>query len=172
MARSGLVILVVLAAFGMARAATNIPYDTPHGVMVVQALHTLGAWVVPCSRLPGNLEADPGQVLCAQVPGSMYGFFREAVHGRLYEYLERKTLAVVHDWSGANGALQVVYAVDDGTLTVTRERANGLIFAVFHFIPPATATATTAENAGGQAPATVPAANAQDTANAASSAKH
>ncbi|MEJ2667643.1 MAG: hypothetical protein P8Z81_11185 [Deinococcales bacterium] len=168
MARSGLIILVALAAFGVARAATPIPYDTPHGVMVVQALHTLGAWVVPCTRLPGNVDADPGQVLCAQVPGSMYGFFREAVHGRLYEYLERKTLAVVHDWSGAHGALQVVYAVDGGTLTVTRERANGLIFAVFHFVPPATATAPVAQDAHGELSATAPATSPQDSANTAS----
>lgn len=140
MARSAIPVLLALAAFGAtARAATPIPYNSPRGVMVVQALHTLGAWVVACSALPGNLDAAAGEVLCAQVPGSMYGFFREAVHGRLYEYLQRKTLRVVRDWSGSGGNLSVEYAVDGGTLSISRERANGVIYAVFRFEPAATA---------------------------------
>lgn len=134
-----LAVLSVAALAATAQAATPIPYDTPRGVMVVQAMHTLGAWVVACSKLPGNLDAAKGEVLCAQVPGSMYAFFREAVHGRLYEYLQRKTLRVVHDWSGAGGDLTVAYAVDGGTLTVERVRANGVIYAVFRFQPPAQA---------------------------------
>lgn len=135
-------LLTLAVVVGAARAAAPIPYDTPRGVMVVQALHTLGAWVVACSKLPGNVEAGPGEVVCAQVPGAMYGFFREAVHGRLFEYLERNTLRVVHDWSGSSGHLSVAYAVDGGTLTVERERANGAIYAVFRFRRATPATAS------------------------------
>lgn len=136
MARLRIPVLLALAAVGGGvRAATPIPYDTPRGIMVVQALHTLGAWVVACSELPGKLDGTPGEVLCAEVPGPMYGFFREAVHGRLYEYIQRHTLRVVRDWSGVGGDLSVVYAVDGGTLSIERERANGLIYAVFRFRP-------------------------------------
>ncbi len=149
MPRSGFhVVLALLALGSFGRAASPIAYASPHGVMVVQALHTLGAWVVPCSRLPGDLGTGPGEVLCAQVPGPMYGFFREAVHGRLYEYLDRKTLTVVHDWSAEAGTLRVAYAVDGGTLTVRRERANDAIYAVFQFLPGARTSARAGAGAG------------------------
>jgi hypothetical protein len=117
-----------------ARALTPIAEGSAHGVMMAQALHTLGAWVVSCAPLATHVDTTGGEVTCAQVPGSMYGFFREAIHGRLYEYLSRKTLAVVHDWSSAGGVLSVAYAVDGGTFTITRERVNGVIYAVFRFV--------------------------------------
>ncbi|HKI57327.1 MAG TPA: hypothetical protein VKB31_09270 [Trueperaceae bacterium] len=165
MKRFGIPVILALAALGgPARAATPIPYSTPRGVMVVQALHTLGAWVVACSKLPGHLGAAPGEVLCAQVPGSMYGFFREAVHGRLYEYLDRKTLRVVRDWSGVGGNLSVAYAVDGGTLTVERERANGVIYAVFTFEPAAQAASPAGVGGRGEFSANTPAVGASATA--------
>lgn len=172
MPRSGLHVALALLALGsFARAASPIPYASRHGVMVVQALHTLGAWVVPCSTLPGDLDAGPGEVLCAQVPGPMYGFFREAVHGRLYEYLDRKTLTVIHDWSAEAGTLRVVYAVDGGTLTVRRERANDAIYAVFQFLPGAGTAARAGEDAGAAASAGAPTSTASG-ASSATSAKH
>ncbi|HKI58405.1 MAG TPA: hypothetical protein VKA00_04180 [Trueperaceae bacterium] len=158
MTRFAIPVLLALAVVGgSARAATPIPYNTPRGVMVVQALHTLGAWVVACSALPGNLTDAAGEVLCAQVPGPMYGFFREAVHGRLYEYLQRKTLRVVHDWSGAGGNLSVAYAVDGGTLSIERERANGVIYAVFQFQPAARAAASGGASPRGEYSGSAPA---------------
>ena len=117
-----------------AGAATPIVESSPHGVMMLQALHTLGARVVPCAPLADRLDAGQGEVTCAQVPGSMYGFFREAVHGRLYEYMSRKTLTIVRDWSSAGGVLSVAFAVDGGTFTISRERVNGVIYAVFRFV--------------------------------------
>lgn len=132
--------LCLLLASG-ASAASPISESSPHGVMMLQVLHTLGAWVVSCAPLAGRVDAGQGEVTCAKVPGSMYGFFREAIHGRLYEYLSRKTLAVADDWSSAGGVLSVAYAVDGGTFTISRERVNGAIFAVFRFVaPPASAT--------------------------------
>lgn len=160
MTRFAITVLVALVPIaGVAHAATPIPYDTPRGVMVVQALHTLGAWVVACSALPGNLDGAAGEVLCAQVPGSMYGFFREAVHGRLYEYLQRKTLRVVRDWSGAAGKLSVTYAVDGGTLSIERERANGVIYAVFRFKPSTSSGGSGTTGAHGELSANAPAAD-------------
>jgi len=134
-----------------ARAATPIVESSPHGVMMLQALHTLGAWVVSCAPLADRVDGSRGEVTCAQVPGSMYGFFREAVHGRLYEYLSRNTLALAHDWSSAGGVLSVAYAVDGGTFTVSRERVNGAIFAVFRFVR-APGSATQPVGRRGEAP--------------------
>ncbi len=125
---------LVLAPAG--RAATPIAEGSPHGVMMLQVLHTLGAWVVPCAPLGAKVDAGRGEVTCARVPGSMYGFFREAVHGRLYEYLSRETLAVAHDWSSEGDVLSVAYTVDGGTFTISRERADGVIYAVFRFLTP------------------------------------
>jgi len=118
------------------RAATPMVENSPHGVMMLQVLHTLGAWVVSCAPLGDRVDAGRGEVACAQVPGSMYGFFREAVHGRLFEYLSRKTLAVAHDWSSVGGVLSVAYNVDGGVFTISRERVNGAIYAVFRFVAP------------------------------------
>jgi len=129
-----LALCLVLAPAG--RAATPIAESSPHGVMMLQVLHTLGAWVVPCAPLGTRGDAGHGEVTCARVPGSMYGFFREAVHGRLYEYLSRKTLAVEHDWSSDGDVLSVAYAVDGGTFTISRERVNGVIYAVFRYLTP------------------------------------
>ena len=134
-----------------AGAATPIVEGSPHGVMMLQALHTLGAWVVPCAPLADRLDSARGEVTCARVPGSMYGFFREAVHGRLYEYMARKTLAIVRDWSSAGDVLSVAFAVDGGTFTISRERVNGVIYAVFHFVAPS-APATKPVGRRGEAP--------------------
>ena len=139
MRRFALFLCLALAPLG--RAATPIAENSPHGVMMLQVLHTLGAWVVPCAPLAPRADAGQGEVTCARVPGSMYGFFREAVHGRLYEYLSRKTLAVARDWSSAGDVLSVAYAVDGGTFTISRERANGVIYAVFRFLTPSVSAA-------------------------------
>ena len=132
--------LILLLTPVAAQAASPIAEGSPHGVMMLQALHTLGAWVVPCDPLAPRPGADGVEVTCAEVPGSMYGFFREAVHGRLFEYLARRTLTVVDDWASAGGVLSVTYAVDGGTLTVSRERASGVLYAVFRFVPAAATT--------------------------------
>ncbi|MEJ2288144.1 MAG: hypothetical protein P8Y02_05755 [Deinococcales bacterium] len=132
--------LVLLLAPLAAQAASPIAESSPHGVMMLQALRTLGAWVVPCTPLAAQLGTPGGEVTCAEVPGSMYGFFREAVHGRLFEYLTRKTLTVVDDWTSSDGVLSVTYAVDGGTFTVSRERVSGVLYAVFRFVPTAVTT--------------------------------
>jgi len=135
------VLVLCLALVPLGRATTPIAESSTHGVMMLQVLHTLGAWVVSCAPLAAQVDAGQGEVTCARLPGSMYGFFREAVHGRLYEYLSRKTLAVARDWSSDGGVLSVAYAVDGGTFTISRERADGVLYAVFRFVtPPVSAT--------------------------------
>lgn len=131
-----LALLAWLLAATPALAATPIARSTPHGVMMQQVLHTLGAWEVACPDLAATRAGAHEQRSCAQVPGSMYGFFREAVHGRLYEYLARHTLTVSHAWSSATGPLTVAYAVDGGTFTIARVRVGNVIYAVFRFVAP------------------------------------
>lgn len=162
-------LLVLLAAPAAVRAAAPIDQGSPHGVMMLQAMHTLGAQEAACPAAAAPLATSGAQVTCAQVPGSMYGFFREAVHGRLYEYLARKTLAVVADWSTQGDLLSVRYAVDGGTLTVTRLRADGVLYAVFVFVPPARAAGPAVDRRGEAAAAASPAAN--DTAAAGDAAQ-
>ena len=147
--RRTLLTLLPMLVWVAALAAAPIAQDTPHGVMMLQAMHTLGAWEVACPAAAAALAAPGSEVTCAQVPGSMYGFFREAVHGRLYEYLSRKTLVVTHDWSTSGDVLSVSYAVDGGTLSVARLRADGVLYAVFRFAPPARASAATSAATSG-----------------------
>lgn len=154
-------LLVLLAGPAAARAATPIDQSTPHGVMMLQAMHTLGAQEATCPAAAASLATPGARVTCAQVPGSMYGFFREAVHGRLYEYLSRKTLAVVSDWSTQGDLLSVRYAVDGGTLSVTRLRADGVLYAVFVFVPPAQTSGPAVDRRGEAAAAPASGAVAQ-----------
>ncbi len=115
--------------------------STAHGIMTDQIMAVLGAQPVNCVDLPIDLGATDSQATCARVPGSMFGFFREAVHGRMYEYLWRKTVLVLHDWAAAGDVLRVDYVVDRGVFSVERERVDGRVYAVFLFQAQRTAAA-------------------------------
>jgi hypothetical protein len=129
----GLAVLVSLAA-----AATPLAGGTARSVLVEQAMHTLGATPVACADIAAGFANAPGEIRCARVPGSMFGFFREAVHGRLFEYLQRGTLLVLHPWSSEGDRLRVDYVIDRGVLGIERIRAHGKVWAVFRFraVPP------------------------------------
>lgn len=123
----------------LATAATPISGGTTRSVLVEQAMHTLGATPVACADIAPGLANATGEIRCARVPGSMFGFFHEAVHGRLFEYLQRGTLLVLHPWSSDGDRLHVDYVIDRGVLGVERIRAHGDVWAVFRFraAPPA-----------------------------------
>ncbi len=128
-----MVVLGCALALPLARAAQPMDTATTYGTMVDQAVRTLGGTHVPCKGLLDAGTPASAQVYCARVPGSMFGYFRMGVHGRLYEYLARGTLKVARAWASASGVLRVVYDVAGGTLTVERKHVGGGLYAVFEF---------------------------------------
>lgn len=153
MRRSPLPPLLVAAsiALPLACAAAPLTPGTARAVVVGQALETLGAAPVGCDQVGADLAQPPDELTCARVPGSMFGFFREAVHGRWYEYLDRGTMLLLHPWrSGAGDELQAEYVIDGGVLRVERVRAHGRVYAVFRFHPVRSTNAAPGSAASGR----------------------
>lgn len=133
LARSWIGIVLWLLTAPLALAAQPMNTATPHGTMVEQALRTLGGRPVACSGLADANTPSSAQLLCARVPASMFGYFRMGVHGRLYEYLARGTLHLVHAWASAGNVLEATYDLKGGSLKVERKRVKGVLYAVFEF---------------------------------------
>lgn len=131
--------MFAVLALPAARAQQAMNLGSEYGIMVTQAVHTLGGTFVTCDSLPGaalptSARAATAQVACARLPSDMLGYFRLGVHGRLYGYLARGTLRVARRWQTVGNHLEVVYDVQGGTLTVEREQAGSQLFAVFAFV--------------------------------------
>lgn len=125
---------LLLATAPVARAAKPMDMSTAYGVMVSQAVRTLGGSFVGCAGLVPGSVPDSAQVACARLPGAMFGYFKMGFHGRLYEYLTRGTLHVAHAWHAVGGLLEVAYRLQGGTLTAVRERAGSTLYGVFEFV--------------------------------------
>ncbi|HKI56371.1 MAG TPA: hypothetical protein VKB31_04405 [Trueperaceae bacterium] len=130
-----LAVIAVLAFAVLATADAAQPLDlgSEAGVMVKQAVHTLGGTFVACGSLATGALPSTAQVACARLPGDMFGYFEMGVHGRLYEYLARGTLHVSQAWHSAGAVLEVVYRLARGTLTVERERAGNALYGIFAY---------------------------------------
>jgi hypothetical protein len=137
--RPSLRLLAMAAAIAMlgspaAHAQRSMNLGSEYGIMVSQAVHTIGGIFVDCSSLPGRSWPASAQVACARLPRGVYGYFRLGVHGRLYGYLSRGALRVVSPWHTVGNNLEVVYDVQGGTLTVEREWDGGSLYAVFEYL--------------------------------------